>query len=294
MATIKNTYLTIQTKANGAELTSLKSNKTGVEYLWQADPEFWARHAPVLFPFVGKSWQDTYRTSDGSLYKMPQHGFARDMHFVLFSQDETSIMYLLKSNTETLEKYPYHFELYIGYRLNKNMVEVIWEVKNTGKSEMYFQIGAHPAFNYIDFDSEAPIKGYLGFDKQKDITYKLIGEKGCLNVQNRYDLDLQEGLLAIKANTFAKDALVIEANQIKTVKLLDRNKQQHIALHFDAPVVGLWSPNKENAPFVCIEPWYGRCDKEHFEGIISQKDWINKLNAAEKFSTRYIIEVDSY
>ena len=293
MTTIKNTYLTIKTNAEGAELTSIKSNKTGVEYLWQADPEFWARHSPILFPFVGKSWDNSYRTSEENEYSMPQHGFARDMTFNLVAKDETSITYLLKSNSETLEKYPYHFELYVGYKLNKNTVEVIWEVKNTGSAEMYFQIGAHPAFNYIDLDNESTsIKGYFEFDKQKDITYRLIGEKGCLNIQNQYSLDLKDGLLPIDETTFAKDALVIEDSQIKTVKLLDKKKQQCLALHFDAPIVGLWSPNKENAPFVCIEPWYGRCDREHFEGIISEKDWINKLDAGKTFSTKYIIEIE--
>lgn len=291
MVTIKNTYLTIETNGAGAELTSIKSNKTGIEYLWQADPKFWGRHSPILFPFVGKSWEDIYRTSDGKKHQMPQHGFARDMNFELVSNDENSIIYLLKSNADTLAKYPYHFELYIGYQLNKNMVEVLWEVKNTGTSEMYFQIGAHPAFNYVYFDSKSLIKGYFEFDKQENITYKLIGEKGCLDVENQYSLNLENGLLPIDATTFSKDALVIEDSQIKTVKLLDRSKQQYLALHFDAPVVGLWSPNKEDAPFVCIEPWYGRCDREHFEGAISEKDWINKLEGGKSFSSKYSIEI---
>lgn len=141
MKTISNEQLTIQVSPHGAELCSIFAN--GKEYLWQADPAFWKRHSPVLFPIVGSVWENEYR-NEGITYTLSQHGFARDMEFTLVSEKEDEVRYQLMSNEETLKKYPFPFCLEIGYRIQGKQIEVIWEVKNTGDKEMHFQIGAHP------------------------------------------------------------------------------------------------------------------------------------------------------
>ena len=56
MKTLSNDKITIQISESGAELTSIVAN--GTEYLWQADPKFWQRHSPVLFPIVGRVWNN--------------------------------------------------------------------------------------------------------------------------------------------------------------------------------------------------------------------------------------------
>ena len=143
MKTLQNEYLSIQIAERGAELCSIMCNDK--EYLWQADPKFWGRHSPVLFPIVGKVWDDVY-TVEGKIYPLSQHGFARDMDFELVSQSATEVTYRLVSTEETLKKYPFPFLLEITYRLTGKMIEVIWKVENIGSSELHFQIGAHPAF----------------------------------------------------------------------------------------------------------------------------------------------------
>ena len=45
---IENEFLIATFAEEGAELVSLQSKETGIEYIWQGNPEFWARHAPVL------------------------------------------------------------------------------------------------------------------------------------------------------------------------------------------------------------------------------------------------------
>ena len=126
MKTLKNTALTLNISLHGAELTSIRDS-FGREFLWQADPAFWKRYSPVLFPIVGSLWDKHFRVN-GREYEMGQHGFARDMDFRLVSEREDEMWFELKSSPETLAKYPYEFTLRIGYRLEANKIHVKWEV----------------------------------------------------------------------------------------------------------------------------------------------------------------------
>ena len=289
MKTISNKQLTIQVSPHGAELCSIVAN--GKEYLWQADPAFWKRHSPVLFPIVGSVWENEYR-NEGIPYTLTQHGFARDMEFTLISEKEDEVRYRLVSNEETLHKYPFSFCLEIGYRIQGKKIEVMWEVKNTGDKEMYFQIGAHPAFYWPEFDASNSERGFFGFDKENGLKYILISEKGCADPSTEYSLELTDGLLPLDTHTFDKDALILENEQVRKVSLYNKEKQAYLSLHFNAPVVGLWSPPAKNAPFVCIEPWYGRCDRAHYTGEYKDKDWMQHLQPEEIFQGGYTIEID--
>ena len=289
MRTISNKQLTIQVSPHGAELCSIVAN--GKEYLWQADPAFWKRHSPVLFPIVGSVWENEYR-NEGIPYTLTQHGFARDMEFTLISEKEDEVRYRLVSNEETLHKYPFPFCLEIGYRIQGKKIEVMWEVKNTGDKEMYFQIGAHPAFYWPEFDASNSERGFFRFDKENGLKYILISEKGCADPSTEYSLELTDGLLPLDTHTFDKDALILENEQVRKVTLYNKEKLAYLSLHFNAPVVGLWSPPAKNAPFVCIEPWYGRCDRAHYTGEYKDKDWMQRLQPEEIFQGGYTIEID--
>ena len=289
MKTISNKQLTIQVSPHGAELCSIVAN--GKEYLWQADPAFWKRHSPVLFPIVGSVWENEYR-NEGIPYTLTQHGFARDMEFTLISEKEDEVRYRLVSNEETLHKYPFPFCLEIGYRIQGKKIEVMWEVKNSGDKEMYFQIGAHPAFYWPEFDASNSERGFFRFDKENGLKYILISEKGCADPSTEYSLELTDGLLPLDTHTFDKDALILENEQVRKVTLYNKEKLAYLSLHFNAPVVGLWSPPAKNAPFVCIEPWYGRCDRAHYTGEYKDKDWMQHLQPEEIFQGGYTIEID--
>lgn len=289
METLFNGRLSIETSAHGAELCSIFCNAK--EYLWQADPAFWKRHSPVLFPIVGSVWEDEYR-NEGMTYPLTQHGFARDREFELILEQDDEVRYRLVSDKETLRKYPFPFCLEIGYRIHGKKVDVLWEVKNTGEKEMHFQIGAHPAFYYPNFDAQAQERGFFGFNKKDGLEYILISEKGCADPDTRYPLKLTDGLLPLDTHTFDKDALILEGEQVHRVTLYNKEKQPYLSLKFDAPVVGLWSPPAKNAPFVCIEPWYGRCDRTHYAGEYKDKDWMQHLQPGETFRRKYTIEIE--
>lgn len=288
MEKLSNKDIEIQISAAGAELCSIKSN--GKEYLWQADPAFWNRHSPVLFPIVGRVWDNVYRC-DGKTFSLGQHGFARDMEFSLVSCTDDEVWYSLTDNEETHAKFPYSFCLEIGYRIEGKKIHVMWRVKNPGDREMYFQIGAHPAFYFPDYDVQTKERGFFGFDRKDGLEYILIGEKGCANTEVHYPLEMTDGLLPMDTSTFDGDALILEDSQVGEVTLYGNDRKAVLSLTFDAPVVGLWSPPGKNAPFVCIEPWYGRCDRMNFDGEYKDKDWIQHVAPGEVFNGGYVIEI---
>ena len=290
MHTLKNDVLTVEVSEHGAELHSIRKGAT--EYLWQADPKFWARHSPVLFPLVGSVWDKLYRV-DGKVYELGQHGFARDMDFVKVEGNDTEVFYRLESNEETLKKYPWPFRLEIGYKLKGNAIEVIWRVYNPGTEEMYFQIGAHPAFYYPDYDPETDERGYFSFDRSEGLECIRIMEKGCVDAVTKYPLEIpQDGLLPLRKDTFdVIDTIMLQDSQIGRVTLHRNDGTPWLSLKFTAPVVGLWSPPTKNAPFICIEPWYGRCDRAGYTGDYRQKDWVNRLEPGKEFEGIYTIEI---
>jgi len=303
---LSNGIIDIEIAEHGAELTSIKKN--GLEYLWQANPEYWKRHSPVLFPIVGSVWNGEYR-SNGKTYKLGQHGFARDMDFTLLGTTGDSILYALESSPATKEKYPYDFRLEIGYTIRNNEIEVLWRVINPSTTPMSFQIGAHPAFYWpmlskISRDDlpameeklkETNKRGFFTFGKREKEAYvnTLLGEKGCANTsEHTFVVTNIKGQLPLTTDTFDHDALILENQQVNQVTLCTQGGEPYLTLKFDAPLVGLWSPPTKNAPFVCIEPWYGRCDRVEYDGLYEDKDWIQHLNGKSTFEARYTIVIE--
>lgn len=286
---LENEQLRICVDTMGAELKSLKKRETDTEYLWDAKPEYWKRTSPVLFPIVGSLNKGIYRY-DGKEYPLSQHGFARDMEFELLQQTGDELKFVLRSNEETRAKYPFDFELELGYRLDGDDLVVSWKVTNRDSREMYFSIGGHPAFM-------CPINGNgeqtdykLSFDTQDKITAAIIGNGGTLSARTK-EYALKDGMMDITAGLFDEDALIIENGQAHKVSLCDKEGKPYLTVKFDAPLFGLWSPAKKNAPFVCIEPWYGRCDRETFEGDLSEREWGNKLAPDAEFYAEYTVTV---
>ena len=286
--TIQNSCLTVGVKDAGAELCSIK-DAAGTEYLFDANPAYWGRSAPVLFPFVGSLKEKAF-VYEGKTYPMGQHGFARDMTFCLLKQKEDEIWFRLESDAETLAKYPFAFVLDIGYRLEKNTVRVLWEVRNPSEEkDLYFSIGAHPAF--LCPPCGGGMDGcYLGFDLPGDLSYRLLNSQGLVTPQT-HPLPLQNGLFRLYPGLFDRDALIVEGKQTGRVWLADGEKKPFVTVEFNAPLFGIWSPAGKNAPFVCIEPWYGRCDAEDFSGDLTQREYGNCISPGQIFQENYCIQI---
>lgn len=287
---ISNDKIMIQVDSMGAELKSLKDVAADQEYMWSANPKYWGRTSPVLFPSVGSLKDGVYRLN-GREYSMGQHGFARDMEFQLKSQVAHEIWFVLKSNEETLAKYPYPFELELGYELQERTVIVKWRVKNPEKETMYFSIGGHPAFLCpIEPGTKQTDYGILFDCKDQVISSSLEGP--YVNGKTQV-YQLKDGVLPVTEHLFDNDALVIEHDQAHSVAFVKPDGKAYLTVTFDAPLFGIWSPPKKQAPFICIEPWYGRCDRVDQTGEWTKRDWMQSLEAGGTFETSYQIILNS-
>ena len=292
--TMKNEQIEIGINYHGAELRSIRKLATDTEYLWCADPAFWNRSSPVLFPFVGMVKDGIYR-HEGKEYKMGQHGFARDKDFKLVSQTADEIWFELDDDEDSIARFPLHFHLEIGYKLLENGVVVMWKVKNPAEEVLHFSIGAHPAFNCPVREGEKQtdcaflLKDFEGNPIQ-EFNNTIFGTGGTVT-PNHEMVRLENGLMPITEHLFDNDAKVIENSQVGSVAILDKAGEAYLTVEFTSPLVGIWSPPKKQAPFVCIEPWYGRCDQEDFTGDLKDREWGNQLAEGEEFSAEYRILV---
>lgn len=287
--TLANEYLTVVSKDKGAELCSIKSKETKLEYLWQADPKFWNRHAPILFPIVGKLKGDK-TLIEGKEYNMTQHGFARDMIFHVVENSSNTITYRLFNNDETKIKYPYDFVLYIGYMLKDNAVEVSYRVENIDSKDIFFSIGAHPGFNCPLEKGQKFENYYLEFDKEELIeSYRL--KNGAVTDEKELLFDEKIKELKLSKELFEGDAIMLENMVSSEVAIKNKNSGRGVALNYKGfPYLGIWS-KPEGAPFLCIEPWYGIADFESSNGVYEEKKGIMKLEPGEGFTCSYTIKI---
>ena len=277
----------IQVSTHGAELQSLMAN--GREYLWQGNPEFWGRRAPILFPIVGRLANDTLRI-DGREYMMKQHGFARDADFI-----EHDGWYVLAE--ECRDNYPFAYELAVRYTIEGNTLICYWQVKNKGDKTMYFQIGTHPAFLLPDYNAAEEIHGYIQcYDANGKIVSPMVFN--CLENGLRVHygepkmLLNDKAILALTNTTFADDAILIEANQVAKVAMFDKRGKRVLTVSCtQADAFGIWAPNKPGCPFVCIEPWCGIADRVGFNGDIKERDCIHNLAPNGTYNFKYSISI---
>ncbi|MDR0299045.1 MAG: aldose 1-epimerase family protein [Streptococcaceae bacterium] len=288
--TLKNEQLEIKLDNFGAELQSIK--KDGVEYLWQADAAFWARHAPVLFPIVGKLKNGQYHIGeDETNYKMGGHGFARDSDFVLVKEDKHELIYGLTADEETREKYPYDFDFRVSYHLKENKIRIRYEVENNDEKTMYFGVGAHPAFN-VPFEQGSFEDYRLTISPAEKRTFvPLDPPSGMIDLDKREEVEVHE--LPLTHDLFKSDALIYSSSPEMEVSLTNLHDSRSVKVSWkNMPYFGLWSPYPAAAGFVCIEPWCGITDEDNTDGDLTTKFGINELEPNEKFMCEYIIEIN--
>ena len=286
---LENDFLKVTIDDHGAELVSIYDKEKDREVIWQGDPRFWGRHAPVLFPNVGKHYGNHYRIGDKE-YASKQHGFARDTDFTCIDSTLDSVTHQIRSTEETKEVYPFDFVLRIRHILKGRTLTVSWKVANNSDTDMYFAIGGHPAFRCPLDKNQVQTDYYIGFDMEGrgNPKYHSISRRG-LYEPREYELPLEQGLYRFDKETFTKDTLIFE-KQTTRVYLMRPDKRPYVTVTFAAPLFGVWSPPGKQAPFVCIEPWYGRCDREGFSGDLIEKDWIQCLQPNEIFEAAYFME----
>ena len=286
---LENEFLCVEIAEMGAEVTRIYDKTEDNEILWEGNPVYWKRHSPVLFPNVGKTYKNRVLIN-GTQYPTSQHGFARDNVFTCIEAANEKASFMFRSSEETKELYPFDFELHINYKLNKKELTVEWQVKNCGDETMYFTIGGHPAFRFAK-PEETKADYVLKVPGKEKLEYVLIDIScGCANVDEVHTLQLSEETYPLSDELFAKDALVVDNGQIEEAWLCHKDGTPYVGVRSAGfPNYGIWSV--EGAPFVCLEPWMGRCDNVGFNAELSEKPNVNKVKAGEKFIKDYTIVV---
>ncbi len=288
METIKSNELKVTVSKAGAEMQSLCDN-SGREYLWQGDPAYWGGRSPILFPIVGGMWNGECRWG-GKTFRIPKHGFVKGRTWEVVAKSDNSVTFACCATPEEREVFPADYRIEATFAVEGRKVTVDFCVKNCGADEMWFQVGGHPAFNLPDFSPETPVAGYWKTNGEPHSLLRA-GTQGCTEPE-RVPVPLTEdGLIPICVETFANEALIFDEHQISAATLLSLSHEPIARVESTAPAWLFWSSTGLHSPFCCAEPWYGLCDRQHFDGDVSQRPYINRLEAGGEWHGGYTVEV---
>lgn len=290
LQTIENENLTVKINDRGAELWELWKKETGEQVIWDGRPDVWNRRTPVLFPFVGRIAGNQYQYR-GQVYPVGQHGFARDMVFRAVEKGADYVVHELSADEETKKRYPFDFVFRVTHRLEEKKLLISWTVENRGEGKMYFKIGGHPGFALPEMEQDVSREYSLYFPGKESLQYLLIDpQTGLGKPEETFALPLQEGRYAIDRHLFDKDALIFDDGQIKEVSVLRPDGSHYVTLGCEGfGSVGIWA--KPGAPYVCLEPWDGRCDNVGCTEVLEEKPGVNVLEAGGVYRKGYEIRV---
>ncbi|MFC4760577.1 aldose 1-epimerase family protein [Fructobacillus durionis] len=286
MITLENDKLTVKINEHGAELTSVWNKEDSLEYIWYGDPMYWGRHAPNLFPIVGRLQGDQFNLA-GQTYYMNQHGFARNMDFTVVERDADYVRFSLSDSEATWRIYPFAFKFDVIFRLKGSELFVDYEVHNPDKQKsLFFSVGGHPGFN-LPLDGGKFSDYYLSVKPEKVYDrIRLVGPYSNPNMPSPFNADIP---LRLRQEDYHDDAIILKLDRQKATFLLARLANQHgMEMTVDnAQYLGIWTPAGKDAPFICIEPWWGIADTVDATGNFKEKFGCNVLAAGDTFNGTY-------
>lgn len=284
---IQNDFLKIAVATKGAELQSVFNKIQQNELLWQANPEYWGKHSPVLFPIVGTLKNGMYRY-EGKEYQLPRHGFARDLHFEVEEASDSQIILTLESSPQTLEVYPFVFKLQIIYSLKKHCLEVTYIVENvSAMNSMYFSLGAHPAFN-VGARADDFNKFSLAFNNS-DVLHATVLTEGLLT-DEQIQFALSNRKLHLDYKLFEHDALVFLDQKSNEIQLVATDSTEIFNFKYkNFPFLGIWTV--VNSGFICLEPWAGVADFNTHNLHLEQKVGIHHLAPKEQWVAQWSLSI---
>lgn len=282
ITTISNSILSAKINHKGAELISLQNLETKREYIWEGNPEFWGKHAPILFPIVGTLKNNSYQYQ-GKIFSLNRHGFARDFDFQLITQEEDKVVFSLQANEVTFNIFPFNFELQLIYTLKNSELIIGYKVINNDQKTMPFSIGGHPAFALNNTFEKYSLQFESG---EKLISYALEDDLLSDKTQN---IELKNNQLPLTYSLFENDALVFKSLTSNQIQILENDIPILNFKFNDFPHFGIWT--KINAPFICLEPWLGYADTTNTNGNILEKEGIQLLESNSYKEYNYSIEI---
>jgi galactose mutarotase-like enzyme len=278
---ISSDALTAAIDPLGAQLSSLQ-DRAARDLLWDGDPKVWAGRAPLLFPIVGVLVGGTYRLGAKS-YPLTRHGFARGTLFSITSTSGSAAALRLTADAQTLQIYPFQFELDVRYELAGPTLSVTTHIRNTGDDDMPASFGYHPGFRWPLPFGQARSSHFIEFETDEPAPARRIDSAGLLT-PDRHPTPITQRRLALADSLFQEDVIIFD--QIKSRSVIYGSSQgPRLKIAFpDAPYLGVWT--KPKAQFICIEPWHGISDPEGFSGDLKEKPGMTVLKAGESFSAK--------
>lgn len=277
ITTIGKGALSASISSKGAELQSLKLN--GVEYLWQANPALWGKHAPVLFPIVGSIRNGRADSAEGPC-TMDRHGLARinEHELVSVSDDGASVTYEFVSTPETRAAYPYDFKLNMTYAIvGEATLAQTFRVENTGTVPLPFSVGGHPAFNIpVEGTDEAYEDYEFRFAEPWTADCPKLVEGGLATYEDTFRTVDGSDTLPLSRELFRYDTMILDHVPGDTLSLVGTRSGHGIRVDFPGfDYLGVWSA--PGAPFVALEPWTGHTTLTTEDDVLEHKENITIL-----------------
>ncbi len=272
-------------KAFGAELCGL-ADAGGQEVLWPGT-EPWPRHAPNLFPVVGrlKGFQLHH---DGKTYEMGQHGFARDTRFTWVETSPSACLLAITDTPETRARYPFPFRFEVGYAAEGDTLAVTYRAVNTGDGVLPAAMGGHPAFRWPLVEGIAKDAHTLDFSAPEPAP--LLRVKDGLLQKDRVPSPVKGSHLALNVGLFDHDALIFEAPASRSVRYTAPGAPVvEVSWDDGFPSLGVWS--RADADLLCIEPWHGMSSPADFDGEFMDKPGLMLIPPGEAREATYRIRV---
>lgn len=281
MQVLENELVRVEINEMGAELSSWVSKKDGTEYVWQADPAVWKRHAPILFPIVGRLKDKTY-TVGSKAYEITQHGFGRDLEFTVNRLHAACAEFTLVQSAYTKGMYPWDFNFTVRYTLDGATLKKEHITHNTDTSDLYYEVGGHDAYNLCLCPGEQITDYYVEFEGMQAL-HPILTDETVMLSQEHGEIALQNGRLAITRETFKDDAIILDDLPVRRATIGSVKNAKRITMDFaDWPYFALWSAYKDfDVPYVCLEPWSTLPDGSYLDHAIENKVGVRKLAPGE-------------
>ncbi|MGB4985347.1 MAG: aldose 1-epimerase family protein [Erysipelotrichaceae bacterium] len=273
---LENSRYVVQFIPRSAQCIHFIDKLSGYDIIWSGDSKYWANHNPILFPMIGNTYSKKYMIN-GLEYSFGNHGVIRHMDFDLVSQNDDSLILQVKANDWSKEQYPFNFTMNVKYTLADNTLLIDYEIINNDEKDMPFIFGLHPAFA-IDED----VSNYhLQFEK-KEILTQLLNEN--IQLEDKViteNIDLSEEI-------FEKYPTLIYKDMVSDYVQLVSDKHNIEVGIKGYPYLAFWK--KEEARFVCIEPWCGLGDSSEHHYDFYERPNMTILKANENYRTSYYIK----
>ena len=285
--TLKNELLTVEIDALGAQLCSVK-NGAGIEYIWKADPAVWNRHAPLLFPVIGRLRDGRY-TVHGETCHIGSHGFARDSVFTVAEVNDTRAVFTLTDSMETKKVYPFSFRLTVTYELCGNELKKTCTVENRDERVMYYELGGHDGFTAPLAPSQTMADCAILLPGYDDGFTPYGMDEACMVTPKWDKLIFPGGRIPLKPMTHGLDTFIMDSPASRKAVLVDRDNKPMVTLHFpDFPYLGIWTMHKPfDTNYVCIEPWSTLPDATFVGRDLREKAGVRTLQPGQSEALSY-------